>query len=88
MEAKTQSTKLTTQKLHSVVRDGIGIKCSLHSPSQRINRTTYDIYSQFKTYYVLTSTQYMEQIQEVLNESGIKFQHDERRGVLCIPKVQ
>ncbi len=36
-------TKLTTQRLHRVIRSKLGVLSSKHSRSQRIDRTTYDV---------------------------------------------
>jgi hypothetical protein len=83
-----QAKKLTTQKLHKVIQAAIGVKSSLHSPSQRISRSTYDLCSMFKGFYTVISANYMSEIKEALTAAEIAFQYDDRKQVLIIRKFQ
>ena len=65
--------KLTTQKLHSIIRGGINKKCSKYSVSQKINRTSYSLYTRMRGIYGIMSGQFINEIAEALTRAGIVF---------------
>lgn len=80
--------KLTTQKLHKVIQSGLGQLSSKYSPSQHIDRQTYEVFTMFAGAYVVTSTNHLEEIGEGLAKSGLKFTLDSIKQVLIIPTKQ
>ena len=85
----TAKTKLTTQKLHKVIQSKLGVKSSKYSPSQRINRTTYDVSTLFKGFYGVMSSSHIDEICEALDESGIRYNAEGKaRGFVEVYKFQ
>ena len=81
--------KLTTTKLHSIIRKATGNKCSKFSPSQKIDRTTYDINTMFKGFYGIISGQNIIAIRDAVKEAGLVFDESEiSRGFIKVKKFQ
>lgn len=82
--------KLTTQKLHSIIRNAIGVKSSFYSPSQKIDRVTYDIHTTKLFYGVISGTQeYIETIRDAVKDAGLIFDDSEiDRGIIKVKKFQ
>lgn len=86
---KPPRTKLTTQRLHSVIQAGTGVLSSKYSPSQRIDRTTYDVNTMLKGVYGVMSSKNIKQIAEVLRAAGIQFDDGEiAKGFVKVPVWQ
>lgn len=82
-------TKLTTQRLHSVIQASTGVLSSQYSPTQRIDRITYDIHTRIKGVYGVLSAKHIEQIAEALRAAGIQFDDSEiSKGFVKIPVWQ
>ena len=57
--------------------------------SQKINRTTYDVYSKMRGFYGVMSGSKIEEIITALTNSGIKFDDsDKSRGFIKVPVIQ
>ena len=87
---KKNPAKLTTAKLHKIIQKEIGVLSSKYSPSQRINRTTYDVNPRLiKGFYVVFSTTHLESIIDSVKESGIRFDDTQKqKGFIKIPVIQ
>ena len=81
--------KITPQKLHTVIRNKIGQLSSKYSPSQKIDRTTYDLYNGFKNHLGIMSGKYINEICEALTEAGIKYNDSKiDKGYILVDKWQ
>lgn len=84
-----QSYRLTTQRLHRIIQGAIGKKSSKYSPSQRIDRQTYDVHTKAKGVYGVMSGEHIHEIAKVLDEAGISYDGSTiDRGFLTIPIKQ
>ena len=81
-------TKLTTQKIHSIIRNHLQSKCSEHSISQRVNHAPYYLFS-IPGIYGVFSEKYINEIAAALTNADIKFHSlSIKIGFLKIGKVQ
>ena len=81
--------KLTTQKLHKAIQSKIQVKSSLYRPSQKIDRTTYDVTTQFKGFYGVMSGQFINEICQALDDANIQYDGSAKdRGFVKVPKFQ
>jgi len=83
--------KLTTQKLHKIIQDKIGVKSSEYSISRKINRSTYDITTAFKNFYgvMVSGNVDLQLIITALVDAQIKFDDSEKeRGFIKVYKFQ
>lgn len=88
-EQRPARVKLTTQRLHSVIQAALQVKSSLYSPSQRIDRATYDVNTSMKGVYGVFSTKHLADIVLALEAAGISFdKSDMDRGFLKVPVWQ
>ena len=63
--------KISTQKIHATLR-GKGLVSDLYKPSQRIDRTGYNLMTIWKGFYTLTSELYdLEEMANILKEGGV-----------------
>jgi hypothetical protein len=63
----------TVNKIHKIIRDHVGVLSSKYSPSQKINRQTYDV-KEFKGIFcVMSSSVMIIQIALALKISGFKL---------------
>lgn len=71
--------RLTAQKLHRIIQDRIGQLSSRHSPSQRIDRQTYDVCSRFHGFFGICSADanMLSEIREACLDSGLKIDDSE-----------
>ncbi len=63
--------KITTQKIHKIIQNKINVKSSKYSPSQKIDRTSYDLFTKIKGMYGIMSHKYIREIADALIESGL-----------------
>lgn len=82
--------KITTQKLHKVIQEEVNTLSSLYSPSQKINRNTYDIYIGGNFYGIMTrDCSLMPGICKSLDAAGIKYDDSEiNKGFIKLKKFQ
>lgn len=83
--------KITTQLLHKVIQEKISVKSSMYSPSQKIDRQTYDIYTGIKGVYGIFTgkPELMTAICEALDNAGIKYDNSEiARGFVKVAVFQ
>lgn len=81
--------RLTTQKLHSIIRSGTGCLCSKYSPSQKIDRTTYSVYTGLKHVFGITSSSHITDICKAFDTHDIKYDSSEiDRGFIKVYKIQ
>jgi hypothetical protein len=81
--------QLSTQRLHGIIRKAIGQKCSFYSPSQRVDRTTYDVNTMFHGFYGVLSCKYMHEIRDAVKAAGLIFDDSEiERGFIKVKRFQ
>lgn len=64
--------KITTQKLHKIIQGEIKTLSSKYAPSQKVDRTTYDLLA-FKGFIGVCSSQYINQICKALDDAGVLY---------------
>jgi len=81
--------KVTTQKIHTIIQSTIGVKSSKYSPSNKIDRTTYSIFTGISGVYGIMSPQFGGKIAEALIENGINVDTSKiNKGLLTIKVFQ
>lgn len=81
--------RLTTQKLHSIIRIETGHLCSKYSLSQKIDRTTYSVYTKLKHVLGVTSSKHITEICKALDKHNIKYDNSEiDRGFISVFRIQ
>ena len=81
--------KITTQKLHKIIRDRIGKKCSKFSLSQKIDRTSYGVCTYMRGVYGIFSGQHIAEIAGALTENAIAFDESKiDRGIIVVEIMQ
>ena len=79
---------LTIQKLHKIIRDNVGILSSKYAPSQKIDRTTYDV-KEFKGFFGVMSSNHINEIVAALEANGLHVDAStSERQFIKIPKNQ
>ena len=82
-------TRLTTQKLHSIIQKRINKLSTKYSVSEKINRTTYDVCTRLRGTYGVMSSSYLPEIIEALKSAGIEFDDScKDRGFIKVPVRQ
>lgn len=63
---------ITTQKLHKLIQNGIGVLSSKYSISQRIDRATYDV-RKYNGFIGIMSAKHINEIVEILKNDGLNI---------------
>lgn len=81
--------KITPQKIHAIIRKKTGQLSSKYSPSQRIDRTTYDVHNRMKYMLGIMSSKYINEICEALDEAGIAYDDSGKgKGFVTLMRIQ
>lgn len=72
-EGNTMRVRITAQKIHKTIQNRIGVLSSKYSPSQRIDRRTYDLCCGVHGKFGVMSVKYINEICKALDEAGIQY---------------